>query len=333
MWSILILFIFFLIVLFIISIINSWLRLSSLRKNARFGINRSIRINSYRVHYVEFGEGRPLILLPDALGDYRTWNLLLPILSQKFRCIGIDWPGTGNSDKPFDFQYTLPVLAEFILDFIDELQIEVANFVGVGLGGTLIYYLAGNFPVNVGRSVAIGSFFNFNPTARLRQQRLLSWLKIPCLGYFVHLVRKSGLMSGTIAKQALGLKWKRLSALERQNFQNDLALGNFQAQWKPTIQLLETWLQNQSPSKSMNRIEVPILQLWGIQSRFPPTIHPTIERLKQFPRVTQWLIQESNHELHWQHPRWVAQVTTHFINEENIFSESGNGGVWEVKVT
>ena len=101
----------------------------------------------------------------------------------------------------------------------------------------------------------------------------------------------------------------------------------------PTIQLLETWLQNQSPSKSMNRIEVPILQLWGIQSRFPPTIHPTIERLKQFPRVTQWLIQESNHELHWQHPRWVAQVTTHFINEENIFSESGNGGVWEVKVT
>ncbi|MDW0118729.1 alpha/beta hydrolase [Sporosarcina thermotolerans] len=59
---------------------------------------------------------------------------VLPSLG--YRCIGIDWRGFGNSDKPFD-GYTLDRLADDICAVIGILQLENFALVGHSTGGAI----------------------------------------------------------------------------------------------------------------------------------------------------------------------------------------------------
>ncbi|MDN4606087.1 alpha/beta fold hydrolase [Sporosarcina highlanderae] len=56
--------------------------------------------------------------------------------SMGYRCIGIDWRGFGNSDKPFD-GYTLDRLADDIRAVVGTLQLENFALVGHSTGGAI----------------------------------------------------------------------------------------------------------------------------------------------------------------------------------------------------
>ncbi|MCM3636386.1 alpha/beta hydrolase [Sporosarcina luteola] len=56
--------------------------------------------------------------------------------SMGFRCIGIDWRGFGNSDKPLD-GYTLDRLADDIRAVVGALQLENFALVGHSTGGSI----------------------------------------------------------------------------------------------------------------------------------------------------------------------------------------------------
>lgn len=56
--------------------------------------------------------------------------------SMGYRCIGIDWRGFGNSDKPFD-GYTLDRLADDICAVISILQLDNFALVGHSTGGAI----------------------------------------------------------------------------------------------------------------------------------------------------------------------------------------------------
>jgi non-heme chloroperoxidase len=53
-----------------------------------------------------------------------------------YRCIGIDWRGFGNSDKPFD-GYTLDRLADDIRTVVGTLQVKNFTLVGHSTGGSI----------------------------------------------------------------------------------------------------------------------------------------------------------------------------------------------------
>lgn len=53
-----------------------------------------------------------------------------------YRCIGIDWRGFGNSDKPFN-GYTLDRLADDIRTVVGTLQLENFALVGHSTGGSI----------------------------------------------------------------------------------------------------------------------------------------------------------------------------------------------------
>src|SRR5258708_6821199 len=61
---------------------------------------------SGRVHYVDEGTGRPLLLLH----GNPTWSFLYRHLIQRvrgcFRCVAMDYPGFGLSDRPLRYAYT-----------------------------------------------------------------------------------------------------------------------------------------------------------------------------------------------------------------------------------
>lgn len=123
-----------------------------------------------RLRYTEAGTGPLLILLHGYLVSGRDWLRVLPMLSEKFRCIVPDLPGFGESEKPADFNYTREGFAETILDLMAGLDAPRANICGHSMGGAIALTLAADHPDRVNMLAVINSVsYPFKPplTAKL----------------------------------------------------------------------------------------------------------------------------------------------------------------------
>lgn len=332
MWKIIILTILFAVTIFLISIANSWIRLANRRKNARFGTDRMMMVRNFKIHFVEFGEGPPLICLPDVWGSYRTWNPILPNLSREFHCFCPDLMSLENSNQEIEFDFHPPQMANFFIDFLERLHLDIASYLGFGFSGHVILELANHFPLRTGRSVIIEGFSVNQEGHSNPHQKLLNTLQIPLLGALYHAILTSGRLSQSYAKRALQSTWNCMSELEKRNFTSDLALSMFFNERSTFIKLLQHSLDPKNCKFDNFQINTPILRLIGSESTFYKNVEPTISPLSKIPEFTQWIVKDSIRELHWQHPQWIAQVVTHYIKEQNIFAKPQQGGVWQVDV-
>ena len=91
----------------------------------------------FRMHYVDEGEGEPLVLLH---GE-PTWGYLyrnfIPALSETHRVIVPDHMGFGKSETPQDRVYTMKTHVENLTALIDELDLQDITFVVQDWGGMI----------------------------------------------------------------------------------------------------------------------------------------------------------------------------------------------------
>ena len=90
-----------------------------------------------RVHYIDEGEGRPLLLLH----GNPTWSFLYRTivrqLRDEFRCIAVDYPGFGLSIHPDDYSYTPSEHCEIITSLVNTLDLEDLVVMGQDWGGPI----------------------------------------------------------------------------------------------------------------------------------------------------------------------------------------------------
>lgn len=98
--------------------------------------------NGIEMAYLEAGSGPYTLLFIHGLGTYSgTWFRNLSILSADFRCIAVDLPGNGFSDKrpqPFGMDY----FASCVYDFIRKLKLQDVVLCGHSMGGQVALHLA-----------------------------------------------------------------------------------------------------------------------------------------------------------------------------------------------
>ncbi len=106
-------------------------------KNAK---GKFVDLGGRKTHYIEKGEGEPLILLHGFFYDSYLWAENIDTLAQHFKVYAIDLWGCGYSARePFDFGYVQ--YAEQVRLFMDAVGIERASFVGQSMGaGTAIKF-------------------------------------------------------------------------------------------------------------------------------------------------------------------------------------------------
>ena len=100
--------------------------------------NRFIEVNGIRTHYLEPGDGHPLILLHS--GEFGasaelSWEFNIGPLSKHFRVIAPDWLGFGQSAKIFSFDGMATFRIQTISAVLRAIGIEIAHFVGNSMGG------------------------------------------------------------------------------------------------------------------------------------------------------------------------------------------------------
>ncbi|MDQ3034506.1 MAG: alpha/beta fold hydrolase [Myxococcota bacterium] len=87
------------------------------------------------LHWVERGEGRPLVLLHGIADSHRTWLPFARSFPNR-RVIALDLPGHGLSGRP-DAPYTPEWYAQVLGSWWDQLGLEDVDLVGHSYGGAL----------------------------------------------------------------------------------------------------------------------------------------------------------------------------------------------------
>lgn len=118
-----------------------------------------------RVHYVEGGEGRPLLQLHGSALDHRAFVEVNPRLQDGRRTIDIDLPGYGLSDPP-EHDGSIDALTADIADFIRQMGHERMDVHGTSFGGLLALQLAGQYPGVVDRLVVSACLPRYDRAAR-----------------------------------------------------------------------------------------------------------------------------------------------------------------------
>lgn len=87
------------------------------------------------IHYLDEGDGLPIIFSHPAVGWSFMYRSLIKILRKHYRCIAIDYPGFGLSDKPGNYAFTLRSQSEALEALFNHLGLQQTIILGHDTGG------------------------------------------------------------------------------------------------------------------------------------------------------------------------------------------------------
>lgn len=107
---------------------------------------RFVDVAGNRIHYVDTGEGRPIVFVHGLGGQLHHFrHPLFPLLAG-YRLIALDRPGSGYSVRAAGATARLPEQADIVAGFIEALGLEKPLLVGHSLGGAVALTVALNHP-------------------------------------------------------------------------------------------------------------------------------------------------------------------------------------------
>lgn len=105
----------------------------------KIGTSHFVKIGDHTLHYLEDGQGEPIILIHGWLCWGAYWKKIIPLVRGQYHIYAPDLLGHGISDKPLDktCSYGTDAQAERILAFMNALSIKKAYLVGHSMGGEI----------------------------------------------------------------------------------------------------------------------------------------------------------------------------------------------------
>jgi pimeloyl-ACP methyl ester carboxylesterase len=151
------------------------------------GTHRFILVNNFRIHYLEAGQGEPLILIPGSYNTRRTWNRLIPLLSAEFHLLSLNYLEDLTSSDPGDhLGISLQDQTDIIAKMVRQIGFPGVHLLGGFSGGAVCYDFAARYPDLVLKIVSIeGSLIQSNSdqtspskTCGVPKNALLPWFKL-----------------------------------------------------------------------------------------------------------------------------------------------------------
>ncbi|WCT74474.1 alpha/beta hydrolase [Sphingomonas naphthae] len=111
-----------------------------------------VQVEGRRIHYLEAGEGQPLVLLHSGGGSAYEFEHVIAPLSEHHRVIAWDMPGHGDSD-PLLRHMTIAGHDEALAGLIAALGLADVILAGVSIGGYIAMHHAVTRPAGLSRVV------------------------------------------------------------------------------------------------------------------------------------------------------------------------------------
>lgn len=115
-----------------------------------------VSVGGKKVHYIEKGNGQPVILIHGFLYHTVMWKKNLDSLAKDFKVYAIDLFGWGFSERLEETEYSFERYAKQVIGFMDALNIQKASLVGQSMGGGISVYVAAHYPERINRLILVG---------------------------------------------------------------------------------------------------------------------------------------------------------------------------------
>ena len=116
--------------------------------------HHTVHVNGIKIHYVESGEGSPLVLLHGFPETWYCWRHQIPVLAEKFRVIVPDLRGYGGTEKPAS-GYDKRTMANDIRALLQHLEIEKVSMIGHDRGARVATRFAKDHPAMLDQLVVM----------------------------------------------------------------------------------------------------------------------------------------------------------------------------------
>ena len=263
--------------------------------------SRFVEVNGHRVHYTKQGTGKPLILVHGFAGFTYTWRHLIPLLTDFYTVYAYDVLGFGLSDKPPDGSYDMGPHGEFLIDFMDALNIPSATLAGHSMGGIIICYASIAAPERVDALVVIEPGFYNDPGPAFMNYMFFPLDRIMSRQFYTRGMRERFFM-GSFYNQSLVtdeiidaymLPTRTPNALESMT------------------QMMRTVGLKQYPGVA-EKVTRPTLVVWG--ERGPDDPLEQAARIHREIQTSQLIsIEESGHYVQEEKPRELADAIKSFV--------------------
>lgn len=230
----------------------------------------------FKMHYVDEGEGEPLILIH---GE-PTWSYLyrniIPPLSKRFRVIAPDHMGFGKSETPPDTPYTLARHASNLGALIEELDLRHITLVMQDWGGPIGTVVASRHPDRIKRFVAMNTIFGSD--RNLREERLTPWFAAikemeeagqleAVLGNLRHLVGAIMMLLGIQRREVVTDTWLRAYAAAFSTAEECRGAIAFPLEGLHLDRIRETMLSALPGLFKLGEAGTPAMMVEGLQDR------------------------------------------------------------------
>jgi pimeloyl-ACP methyl ester carboxylesterase len=284
---------------------------------SKYGQDRFVVVQNRNIHYVETGEGQPVLLIPGAWSTYRYWNRITPLLSTHYRLLALDYLGVGDSDKPRSgFGYTVEEQADLIAGMIETLQISKVHIIGTSYGGSIALNIAARYPNRLGSIVSIeGNGMKHRKVPYRPMGSLLRW---PLFGEVPISVARSGLLDKMVAKGLMGKAWRPMGNHEREEIVEIISQTNKTASRVPWYRISRTLVTSKDFADEAKAIRIPILYLYGENSGYREMAEANAEFLRtHLPYVEVFCLKDGIHNLELQKPEEVARIILQFFEQNS----------------
>ena len=214
------------------------------------GESHFARLDDLKIHYTIYGKAEPtLVFVHGWACDETVWNAQAPELAQKLRCITVDLPGHGQSDKP-EIRYTMHLYARALDAVMRDAQVRSAVLVGHSNGVPVIRQFYREVPESVrGLVIVDGTLRPFADAATI--QKFLGPFRGPDYAQTVSKFVEG--LTKTIPNEALRERIKTLILRTPQQVSvRELESTTDPEIWKP------------------DKIEVPVLMILAKQPAWTP---------------------------------------------------------------
>lgn len=128
---------------------------------------KTIVVNDVEYFYREAGEANPntILMIHGFLGSSYDFIEVIDDLKTEYHVIAVDLIGFGLSEKSVSFDYSKKNQADYLIDFLDALDVTSVTIMAHSMGGEISLHLAHDYPGYVERMILIGSAGYYDETA------------------------------------------------------------------------------------------------------------------------------------------------------------------------
>lgn len=120
-----------------------------------------VDVNGSRMHYIDEGQGKPIVFLHGIPSSSYLWRNVIPYLTEHGRCIALDLIGCGLSDKP-KIDYSVNDYLAYFKGFLQALDLDQVTLVMHGWGSVIGFDYAMSHQDNVNGLAFLESHFRAN---------------------------------------------------------------------------------------------------------------------------------------------------------------------------